>query len=99
MGPGVWALIYAIAAVWFKRLALPSGLHMAINVVLAVVGQKDDRHDIWSIEYAVEATPNLIAQTENIVMILQVCILIIGIILSEYYRRNKLKTHNKPKKV
>lgn len=96
MGPGVWALIYGIAAVWSKGLALPTGLHMAINVVLAVVGQKDDRHAIWNIEYAVEATPNLIAQTENIGMMLQVCILIIGIILTEYYRRNKFKTHNKP---
>lgn len=40
LGPGVWASIYGIAAVWLKGLAFPTGLHMALNVVLASVGQK-----------------------------------------------------------
>ena len=88
MGPGVWALIYGIAAVWSKGLALPTGLHMAINVVLALVGQKDERHAIWNLDYAKDVTPILQQQTDNIGVLSQVIILIIGIILTEYYRRN-----------
>lgn len=98
MGPGVWALIYGIAAVWSKGLALPTGLHMAINVILAIVGQKDGRHAIWNITYTPEVTPALSAQTATIGMIMQLCILLIGIVLTEWYRRNTLKIQNKPER-
>jgi membrane protease YdiL (CAAX protease family) len=92
LGPGTWALIYGVSAVWSKGLAFPTGLHMAINVVLALVGQKDSRHAIWNLEYTTEITPVLRAQTEHIGLIMQLCILLIGIILTEYFRRKKPKT-------
>lgn len=95
LGPGVWALIYGISAVWSKGLAFPTGLHMAINVILALVSQKDGRHAIWNIEYATDANPMQIAQSENIGMMLQIGILVIAIILTEYYRRNQLKISQK----
>lgn len=91
MGPGIWALIYGIAAVWSKGLALPTGLHMAINVVLALVGQKDERHAIWNLDYAIDVTPILQQQADNIGLITQICILVSGIALTELYRRNKPK--------
>ncbi len=92
MGPGIWALIYGIAAVWSKGLAFPTGLHMAINVVLALVGEKDERHALWNLEYPAEVSPTLQNETEHIGILLQIAVLIIGILLTEYYRRNKLKS-------
>ena len=68
---------FSSTAVWSKGLAFPTGLHMAINVVLALVGQKDSRHAIWNLEYTTEITPVLRAQTEHIGMIMQLCILLI----------------------
>lgn len=94
-GPGIWALIYGIAAIWSKGLALPTGLHMAINVVLALVGQKDSRHSIWNIEYSTDVTSALQDQTESIGLITQIGILIIAIVLTEYYRRNTSKISSK----
>lgn len=91
LGPGIWALIYGISTIWSKGLAFPTGLHMAINVVIALVGQKDERHSIWSLEYATEVTSDLREQTEYVGLIMQFCILGIGIILTEYYRRNQIK--------
>tara|TARA_R110001632_G_scaffold83349_3_gene184556 strand:+ start:7331 stop:8152 length:822 start_codon:yes stop_codon:yes gene_type:complete len=95
IGPGIWALIYGIAAVWSKGLAFPTGLHMAINVVLALVGQKDSRHAIWNLEYTTEITSALKGQAETVGVILQLCVLIIGIALTEYYRRNQSKINSK----
>jgi membrane protease YdiL (CAAX protease family) len=97
LGPGVWALIFGVAFVWSKGLAFPTGLHMALNVVLELVGQKDNRHDIWNLEYTIEITPVLSAQTEKIGLVMQIFILIIGVILTEYFRRNKLKMKAKSK--
>ena len=91
LGPGTWALIYGVAAIWSKGIALPTGLHMAINVVLAIVGEKDKRHAIWNLEYSTEVTPILLSQVENIGLIMQLCILIIGIILTEHLRRKSVK--------
>jgi hypothetical protein len=89
-GPGIWALIYGITAIWTKGLAFPTGLHMALNVVLALIGQKDARHAIWNIEFTKELT-EIEHQPDNVGFILQVTILVIGIILTECYRRNRLK--------
>ncbi|TMM57962.1 CPBP family intramembrane metalloprotease [Maribacter algarum] len=94
LGPGIWALIYGIAAVWSKGLALPTGIHMAINVVLALFGQKDDRHAIWNLAYDTEITPILHEQTENVGLVMQMVILLIGIILTECYRRKMIKTRS-----
>lgn len=91
LGPGVWALIFGITAVWSKGLAFPTGLHMAINVVLALVGEKDGRHALWNMEYVTEITLVLSKQTETIGLVLQGCILIIAVLLTEYYRRYKQK--------
>ncbi|MEM5565220.1 CPBP family intramembrane glutamic endopeptidase [Psychroserpens sp. AS72] len=92
LGPGIWALIYGISAIWSKGIAFPTGLHMAINVVLALVGVKDNKPGLWIIDFAKEITPDLLAQTEMMGLVLQLCILIIGVILTEFYRRNKLKS-------
>jgi len=97
IGPGIWALIFGIAAVWSKGLAFPTGLHMALNVVLALVGQKDERHAIWNIEYTTEITQSLKSQTETVGIILQIILLIIAVVLTEHFTRNKLKTSRKQK--
>ena len=93
LGPGIWALIFGIAAIWSKGLAFPTGLHMAINVVLALVGEKDDKFSIWTMEYAAEVSPILKAQAGNVGLIMQLCILAIAIILTELYRIKSLKTN------
>mgnify|MGYP001950499617 CR=1 FL=1 len=89
LGPGTWALIFGITAAWTRGLAFPTGLHMAINVVLAVVGEKDNRHSLWNIAYTNEINPTLSNQTETIGVTIQIVLLLIAIILTEYYRRNK----------
>lgn len=90
MGPGVWAFIYGITAIWTKGLAFPTGLHMAANVILALIGQKDIRHAIWNIELK-----ETYHQSESTGLFLQLFILIPGIILTEYYRRNRLNSNSK----
>ncbi len=95
IGPGVWALVYGIAAIWSKGIALPTGLHMALNVGLALVGQKDGRAGVWDLYYPQDVTLAMETQTERIGLIMQIGILIIAILLTEYYRRNKMKNHKR----
>ncbi|MHA7843259.1 MAG: CPBP family intramembrane glutamic endopeptidase [Winogradskyella sp.] len=91
LGPSVWALIFGVTAIWSKGLAFPIGLHMAINVLLALVGQKDARHAIWNLEYSNAVTPELTSETDTIGLAMQIVVLLIGIALTEYFRRKERK--------
>jgi membrane protease YdiL (CAAX protease family) len=91
LGPGIWALIYGITAIWSKGISFPTGVHMALNVVIALVGQKDDKAGILKLEYPTDVTQSLKDEADSIGLIMQISILIIGIVLTEYYRRNKQK--------
>ena len=87
LGPGVWVLIYGVALIWSKGIALPTGLHMGLNIILALVSQKDNREGLWYLDYKTENTQDLILDSETISLIMQICVLVTGIVLTEYFRR------------
>lgn len=89
MGPGIWALIFGIATVWSDGLALPTGLHMAANVVQAVLGMKEDKYAIWVIDYQQEMTESMQAHTATMGFIVQIALLIVGVFMTEWYLRRK----------
>jgi len=37
-GPGIWALVFGLGAAWSKGIALPTGIHVALNLSQQVVG-------------------------------------------------------------
>lgn len=88
LGPGVWALLFGLVTLRSNGIAYATGLHMALNVVQGFVGLKENREAIWSLEYAPSITPELQSQTETIGISLQIMVLLIGVILTEKYRRN-----------
>ena len=89
MGPGIWAIIFGWAAVRSDGIAFPTGIHIAANVLQAVLGMKEDMYAIWNIEYTKEITPAMKSQTETIGIIIQILLLATGIILTEVYLRKK----------
>jgi len=40
LGPGIWALVFGLGAAWSKGIALPTGIHVALNLSQTVVGMK-----------------------------------------------------------
>ena len=89
MGPGVWALIFGVAAVWSDGIAFPIGLHAGLNVVLGILGLKQAHYAIWAIDYPQVPTAAALQQTENIGMMLQFVLLLVGILLTEWLIRSK----------
>ena len=88
LGPGVWALLFGLVTLRSNGIAYATGLHMALNVIQGFVGLKENREAIWSLEYSQSITTELQSQTETIGISLQIMVLLIGIILTETYRRN-----------
>ncbi len=89
LGPGIWGIVYGIYAVTSKGISMPTGIHMAANVVLAVLGTKNSVYSIWKLELV---APNMdVAESHamTVSIILQIALLIFGVILTEYYIRKK----------
>ena len=38
LGPGIWAFVFGLGAVWSKGIALPTGIHVALNLNQLVFG-------------------------------------------------------------
>jgi len=90
VGPGVWAFVYGMAAVYSKGIALPTGLHFGANFILASIGDKKGVDPVLIVEYVKEATPEMIAHTENVGIIVQLVLLAAAIMAMEkYIRSNK----------
>lgn len=98
LGPGVWGIIYGLAAIWSDGIALPTGLHAVANVVQAFLGMKPDKYQsaIWEINYPTEVTDAMQAQTEMVGISVQLILLAFGVCLTEWYlRKRKTTTTNK----
>ncbi len=90
IGPGVWAFVYGMAAVYSKGISLPTGLHFGANFVLAILGDKKGIDPILIVDYAKEATPEMIAHTETLGIIIQFVLLVGALVAMELYlRRHK----------
>lgn len=49
-GPGVWGLIFGLAAVYSKGIAMPTGIHYSINLTTSSLGEKNTTASIWILE-------------------------------------------------
>lgn len=93
LGPGIWGIIYGLAAIWSDGIALPTGLHAAANVVQALLGMKEDKYQaaIWEINYSLEVTDAMQVHTDIIGISIQLLLLAIGVFLTEWYLRMRTK--------
>ena len=96
LGPGIWGIIYGLAAIWSDGIALPTGLHAAVNVVQAFFGMKPDKYQsaIWEIDFPTAMTDAMQAHTEIVGMSVQLLLLAFGIFLTEWYLRKQKQLSN-----
>lgn len=49
-GPGVWGLLFGGAAVYSKGIALPTGIHYALNLTTSAFGESDSKVALWVVK-------------------------------------------------
>jgi membrane protease YdiL (CAAX protease family) len=49
-GPGVWGLIFGLAAIYSKGIAMPTGLHYAANLTTSAFGAANNTICIWTVK-------------------------------------------------
>ena len=84
LGPFAWSFVFGLAAAWSRGIAVPAGIHIAINILQGAMGLKGSGL-ICRLKYA----PGSIAAAERMGVILQLTVLAAGIIATEYFIRRK----------
>jgi membrane protease YdiL (CAAX protease family) len=86
LGPGIWAIIFGWAALYSKGIAMPTGIHVALNAGQNLVGMKGaSAATYWLIVQPVGATESTIAWANTIGLLTQVLMLLLGIMLTVLY--------------
>jgi len=84
LGPFAWSFVFGLGAAWSRGIAIPAGIHIAINIMQGAMGLKGAGL-ICRLKY----TPNSIAAAERMGIILQLSVLAVAIIATEYFIRRK----------
>ncbi|SEW35796.1 hypothetical protein SAMN05428988_4393 [Chitinophaga sp. YR573] len=87
MGPFVWAFVFGLAAVWSKGIAVPTGIHVALNFSQVFVGMKGNSASIWKLSFTKDASKELIARTETIGELFQLLVLVVALIATWFFIR------------
>ena len=87
LGPGVWGLIYGLAALYSKGISMPTGMHYAANLTQAAFGMSKGFAPIWTLQQqeGLTSLPN----SQLVGVIVQVTLLLLAIVGIEWYVRRK----------
>ncbi len=87
-GPAVWGLVFGLAAVYSKGIAMPTGIHYAANLTTSAFGNANNTDSIWTIEQTNTSTTTY--EGVNWAAVLPAMVLLVfAIICIELYMRQK----------
>lgn len=92
LGPGVWAIVFGLSARWSGGIAMPTGIHVALNLLQPLVGMGAGTYaSVWLLDYPKGTTPGQIQRADNVGTILQLSILLFAWMATEFYIRKQKK--------
>ena len=93
-GPGIWALVFGLAAAWSGGIAMPFGIHVALNAGQMIMGLKGNESAIWTISTPANATHMFDA--DAIGLAFQLAVLVIGGSLTQFFISRQKRKVRKP---
>lgn len=92
-GPGVWGLVFALAAIYSKGIAMPTGIHYAANLTTSAFGAANNTVSIWTIKQTnIPATKY--GGTDWVAILPAFALLVFAVICIELYMRRKTTTNH-----
>jgi len=50
LGPAIWGLLFGLAAIYSKGIAMPTGIHYAANLTTSALGDKNTSSSLWIVK-------------------------------------------------
>ena len=88
-GPGVWGLVFGLAAVYSKGIAMSTGIHYAANLTTSAFGAANNTVSLWTIKQSHSATAKH-GEIDWATILPSLALLIFAILCIELYLRGKL---------
>jgi uncharacterized protein len=89
LGPGVYAFVFGLAAVWSRGIALPFGIHVALNILQPLTGMRGDTGSVWTLNQKEPVVNWQMAAPDTVGLVMQLVVFVAAILLTEYYIRKK----------
>lgn len=90
LGPAIWAWVFGLAAIWSKGIAVPTGIHVALNMMQQLLGMKQgDYTSIWMVEHQGSPSGGSIVQSDTVGLVSQLLVLASAVFLTEYFIRKE----------
>lgn len=87
-GPAVWGLLFGLAAIYSKGIAMPTGIHYAANLTTSSFGAADSEVSIWTVKQSHGDTAKY-GGTDWTTILPTLALLVFAIICIELYMRRK----------
>jgi hypothetical protein len=90
LGPGIWAFVFGLAAMRSGGIAVPTGIHVALNSIQPLMGLKSGTYaSLWVLDYKPGTPETLMKKTDTIGLMLQIIVFLAAIVLTETYIRKR----------
>ena len=87
-GPGVWGLLFGLAAIYSNGIALPTGIHYAINLTTSAFGGEDNSIALWTVKQTNTAT-TIYKGIDLAIVLPSLAILLLALTSIEFFMRRK----------
>jgi membrane protease YdiL (CAAX protease family) len=91
LGPFVWAFVFGLAAIASRGIALPTGIHTALNFLQIITGTKADKLSLWVWELKQNNSGNAQAQADIAGILIHIFILITAVLYTWLFLKRKLR--------
>ena len=91
MGPFVWSFIFGLAQQYTNGIAMPTGIHIALNAGQVILGLQPGEASLFTLDIPGQIAPAIQSRIDVTGMVLQVAIAIAGIFLTyRYHKRSSI---------
>jgi len=87
-GPGVWGLLFALAAIYSDGIALPTGIHYAVNLTTSAFGGDENSVALWT-EKQTDISTTIYQGIDLAIVLPSLAILTVALISTEWYMKRK----------
>ncbi|HEY0679999.1 MAG TPA: type II CAAX endopeptidase family protein [Chitinophagaceae bacterium] len=89
-GPAIWGLIFGLAAVYSKGIALPTGIHYAANLTSSAFSDTKNKSSIWIVEQSGKLTAKEPGSIDLTLIIPGLILFIFAVLCMEIYIRSRM---------
>jgi hypothetical protein len=94
LGPFAWAFVFGLAAIASRGIALPTGIHIALNFLQMLTGIKPDKQSLWILDLQQNHSASAQAKVDMVGILFQISVLITAVLCTWMFLKKKGKRKN-----